>query len=557
MAVVETIRIEGETSGIENKIQKLNNQVEGLVDSIEDVGTESKKSFDKMDKESKETTKTVKKTDNAIKGFIKNIKGAAIAAGAIAIAKGVFQQTQFAIDKVNTAMLTLTGLFNNLDIFMATGGNVAKYFEIVEAAAERLVESDKASLTAEVERQKIQLKSQQTIEAERQIRDDITNSIEVRLAANAEIARLTDQQIAKEKEQIQIQIDSAKARFQITKLHTDDVALQQKKLQLEELSERTTSVNSERLANENSLLNEGISLREQRNENDAQSILLRGVMISRTEEELKELTKIIELDEALVGGDNEILKRKKDFNLNLLILEKNRYKESMELRINNATERLAELVTLGQTETADFEAALSQRQLLEAEFNRESVNQAIAISEEKRNLYNAEIDNIASGFDLASQSATAFADLSQALGKNDEANAEKSFQRTKALQLAGAIANTASAVTAQLAVPQDAATGINFVKAGIALTTGLAQIATIKSTKFESQQPFTRSSAGSNITAPASPAQFNIVGQSGTNQLLEGIAGTFDRPVRAYVVAGEVLSGSQLDRQRLRTATFP
>ena len=55
MAVVETIRIEGETSGIENKIQKLNNQVEGLVDSIEDVGTESKKSFDKMDKESKET----------------------------------------------------------------------------------------------------------------------------------------------------------------------------------------------------------------------------------------------------------------------------------------------------------------------------------------------------------------------------------------------------------------------------------------------------------------------------------------------------------------------
>ena len=27
MAVVETIRIEGETSGIENKIQKINNQV--------------------------------------------------------------------------------------------------------------------------------------------------------------------------------------------------------------------------------------------------------------------------------------------------------------------------------------------------------------------------------------------------------------------------------------------------------------------------------------------------------------------------------------------------
>ena len=229
----------------------------------------------------------------------------------------------------------------------------------------------------------------------------------------------------------------------------------------------------------------------------------------------------------------------------------------MELRINNAAERLAELKGLRQTETAEFEAVLSQRQLLEAEFNRESVNQAIAISEEKRNLYNLEIDNIASGFDLASQSATAFADLSQALGENDEANAEKTFQRTKKFQLAAAIANTASAVTAQLAVPQDALTGANFVKAGIALTTGLAQIATIKNTKFEAPDSLSRPSAGTNITAPSQAAQFNIVGQSGTNQLLEGIAGTFDRPVRAYVVAGEVLSGSQLDRQRLRTATFP
>jgi hypothetical protein len=96
--------------------------------------------------------------------------------------------------------------------------------------------------------------------------------------------------------------------------------------------------------------------------------------------------------------------------------------------------------------------------------------------------------------------------------------------------------------------------GLNFVKAGIALTTGLAQIATIKSTKFEQQAT---TSPTTTVSAPTQPAQFNIVGQSGTNQLLEGIAGTFDRPVRAYVVSGEVLSGSQLDRQRIRTATFP
>tara|TARA_R110001632_G_scaffold178379_3_gene298159 strand:+ start:20353 stop:21966 length:1614 start_codon:yes stop_codon:yes gene_type:complete len=537
MAVVETIRIEGETSGIENKIQKLNNQVEGLVDSIEDVGTESKKSFDKMDKESKETTKTVKKTDNAIKGFIKNIKGAAIAAGAIAIAKGVFQQTQFAIDKVNTAMLTLTGLFNNLDVFMATGGNVFEYFKIVEAAAERLVKSDKASLTAEVERQKIQLQSQKTIEVQRQIRDDITRGVEERRAANKEIARLTDEQIDKEKEQIEIQIKSAQLRFQVTKLHTDDVALQQKKLQLEELSERTTSVNSERLANENSLLNEGIALRQQKNSDDAEAIRLTGALLDR-----HVAIADVNLDQVEIlerTNQTKRLKRELDFfDKSMLQL----------LRFNN--ERLIELQRTGQTENAEYETLLKERFDLEQQYAQESTQM-------QNDLFNSRIDSIAGGFDLAGQSATAFSNLSQALGENDEANAEKSFQRTKKFQLAAAIANTASAVTAQLANVPDVAGGLNFVKAGIALTTGLAQIATIKNTKFEAPDSLSRPSAGTNITAPSQAAQFNIVGQSGTNQLLEGIAGTFDRPVRAYVVAGEVLSGSQLDRQRLRTATFP
>ena len=56
-------------------------------------------------------------------------------------------------------------------------------------------------------------------------------------------------------------------------------------------------------------------------------------------------------------------------------------------------------------------------------------------------------------------------------------------------------------------------------------------------------------------TAPAAP-QFNIVGQSGTNQLAEGIGGQFDRPIRAYVVGGDVTTSQQLQRQRVRTATF-
>ena len=539
MAVVETIRIEGETSGIENKIQKLNNQVEGLVDSIEDVGTESKKSFDKMDKESKETNKTLKKTNTTLKGFIKNIKGAALAAGALAIAKGVFSSMQFAVDAVNIAMLDLTLNMNNLKRLVTGEINFEQFLKVAETSGQTAIEIinlEKESLRAEVRRQEIQLKAQALIEKERQIRDDITQSMDVRIAANKNIAQLTKDQIEDEKKQIELQIVAAQERFKADARIENEIALRQKKLQLSELEERTTSVESERLANQNSLRSEQNSLMTQQNANDAESIELSG----------QKLRRYAAVDQGVVLFRN----REKKSLVERLKQEKKFYADSIQEQLIFIQNRLAAMISGGETNTGEYEELLKRRFNLEQEYNQKSLDQ-------DRDIFNAKIDNITGGFDLAGQSATAFANLSEALSANDEANAEKSFQRTKALQLAAAIANTASAVTAQLAVPQDAATGINFVKAGIALTTGLAQIATIKSTKFEAQQPFTRSSAGSNITAPASPAQFNIVGQSGTNQLLEGIAGTFDRPVRAYVVAGEVLSGSQLDRQRLRTATFP
>jgi hypothetical protein len=539
MAVVETIRIEGETSGIENKIQKINNQVEQLVDSVEDVGTESKKSFDKMDKESKETNKTLKKTNTTLKSFIKNIKATVGLAAGLAIVKGIFSSMQFAVDAVNIAMLDLTLNMNNLKRLVTGEISFEEFLKVAETSGRvsmEIIELEKEALRAEVKRQEIQLKSQALIEKERQIRDDITQSMDVRIAANKNIAQLTKDQIEDEKKQIELQIVAAQERFKADARIENEIALRQKKLQLSELEERTTSVESERLANQNSLRSEQNALMTQQNANDAEAIELSG----------RKLRRYVAVDQAVML----INIREKKSLVERLIQEKEYYADSIQEQLIFIQNRLAAMLLAGETNTGEYEELLKRRFNLEQEYNQKSLDQ-------DRDIFNARIDNIAGGFDLASQGAKAFADLSQALGENDEANAEKSFQRTKKLQLAAAIANTASAVTAQLANVPDVAGGINFVKAGIALTTGLAQIATIQNTKFEAPSTLSRPSAGSNVTAPSAPAQFNIVGQSGTNQLLEGIAGTFDRPVRAYVVAGEVLSGSQLDRQRLRTATFP
>ena len=57
-------------------------------------------------------------------------------------------------------------------------------------------------------------------------------------------------------------------------------------------------------------------------------------------------------------------------------------------------------------------------------------------------------------------------------------------------------------------------------------------------------------------TVPSQAPQFNIVGQGGINQLAESIGGQFQQPIRAYVVGQDVTTSQQLQRQRIRTATF-
>ena len=66
----------------------------------------------------------------------------------------------------------------------------------------------------------------------------------------------------------------------------------------------------------------------------------------------------------------------------------------------------------------------------------------------------------------------------------------------------------------------------------------------------------TPSTPTSTPTAPSQPPQFNVVGQGGVNQLAQSIGGQFQQPIRAYVVGGDVTTSQQLQRQRVRTATF-
>ena len=63
------------------------------------------------------------------------------------------------------------------------------------------------------------------------------------------------------------------------------------------------------------------------------------------------------------------------------------------------------------------------------------------------------------------------------------------------------------------------------------------------------------SSNGGGATQATAP-QFNIVGQSQTNQLAQTIAGKQQQPIEAFVVSSAVTNSQSLDRNRVKTATF-
>ena len=154
---------------------------------------------------------------------------------------------------------------------------------------------------------------------------------------------------------------------------------------------------------------------------------------------------------------------------------------------------------------------------------------------------------------VAQQSLTAIADIANLFAKGNEKQQKRAFQVQKAVGIAQATINTAQAITKVFAettdfTPTQSLRIANAVGIGLA---GAAQIASIASQQFtgggDVESP-TDIGAGGGEVAP----QFNVVGDSGVNQLAQ----LQQQPTQAFVVSGEVTSAQALDRNRVTNATL-
>jgi len=132
------------------------------------------------------------------------------------------------------------------------------------------------------------------------------------------------------------------------------------------------------------------------------------------------------------------------------------------------------------------------------------------------------------------------------------------FQKSKAIATANVIVDAAQAAVgifnSRTSLPEPFASINRGVQYAALAATTFAAIRNINAA-----QPTGGGSPPAAVTSPSAPSQppqFNIVGQGGVNQLAQSIGGQFNQPIRAYVVGGDVTTSQQLQRQRVRTATF-
>lgn len=579
MAVIENIKIEGDASQLIDALKELNKRVEDLEGQLQDTN--------KGVKSLGESSKGLGKGISAIGGSLKAI-GIGVFIAAFDQLKEVFSGNQKVMDIFNTALNALKILFNDfaeavlppvsnllnaifsdpiqsikdfgsavqdyvLNFFdqilssvghlgsalanlftgdfagaleevklagadavdalvgVEEGGieavkNVAKTAldyakgipdKIKEAVKEgqALVELEKAAQLAAVERQKIQLEYQRREEQLRQLRDDDTKSIQERVKANADLLALLEEQAQKEREQMQIQVAFARAEYEKNKTTENLVALRQAELEIIDLSERLEGQRSEALTNQNSLMREQLDLQRSQAE---------------TAQEIYQ----IQEEASIELLDNEVARAQKEIEIaqNVFNKKKQFLQEQIELYAEGTQAR-----TDAENELAILEAENASRRLVL-----------------EKTLQDAKVATI----------QQALSSIASLVGEQTAAG--------KALALAQVAIDTYTGATKALA--QGGIFG--YVGAAGIIAQGIANARQITAVEVPNEPSISAPSISNNLQTPSQAAQFNVVGQSGINQLAESISKQNQQPMRAYVVGSDVTSSQELERKRIKTATF-
>ena len=158
---------------------------------------------------------------------------------------------------------------------------------------------------------------------------------------------------------------------------------------------------------------------------------------------------------------------------------------------------------------------------------------------------------------MAKSALGTLGELADLFAGDSERSQKKAFNIKKIAAIAQATIDTYQGAASAFAQTPGGVV-IKSVAAGIATAAGLTRVAAIAKTKFQGGGGASGGGGGGatgsvSLPSESTPANFNIVGNSNTNQLMEGLQ---NNPVKTYVVSGDVTSAQSLDRNQIKTATL-
>ena len=429
---------------------------------------------------------------------------------------------------------------------------LTEYTKSTVDAATANVELKKQAELAAVANQGLIEKYDLQAESLRQIRDDERKSIAERKKANDELALVLDKQEKAMLSNAQISLRAAKAELKKDKDNVEaKKGVMEAENELAAVRAQVAGFRSEQQTNEAALEKEGIELINSRLESENNLAIERKRFdAEQIEDELEKLEKLKEIDAEKQKIEAKRLKdviNSTNVGTQARIDAEITYNEFLEDSRQKNKTRDKEIQDQKLT---DQKAHWDE---MEAEFNEFSKNQ------EKKELDTAQYVADAKE-SIQANSLMAMSNLVQVFANQDEKNAEKAFNLQKGLAIVETLINTSKAIMKTAAettdfTPPQALRVANMVAMGVA---GAAQVAAIATQKFNASG----ASGGGNVptpsggaaTSPTQPPSFNVVGQSGFNQVSMALAN--QPPTQAFVVSGDVTTAQQLQNNTIQQATF-
>jgi len=376
-------------------------------------------------------------------------------------------------------------------------------------AADASVQLAKQAELAEVQNVGLLEMYDRQAEQQRQIRDEERNTITERIEANEKLKALLELQNTQMLENARISERQAQAAFDLNGSQENAIALQTAKNEVLAVQATTEGFISEQKANDLALTKEAQELDQ---------VVEDGKILRRQEErawnaerQMGEFMRITALQEATV------------------------------LEIAEETTRLEAKKALYKEGTQAFADANEELLNYQAESNRKI----------------AELDDMsaAAKIDIAKSTLDSLANI---FGKESKAGKAAAIASTTITTLQSSI----SAFNSLAGIPVVGPV-LGGIAAASAIATGFRTIKEIKGTKLPTINGVGGGDVGGgstpsvpNFQAPSIPADFNVVGTTGTNQLADAIGGQTQAPVKAYVVSGDVTTSQSLDRNIVESATL-